>query len=49
VGRTISFGSFDHILTRGLVTSNAPTAGVAREVKGVSDHYPVWASFRPTD
>jgi len=47
VGRTIALFSFDHILTRGLARSDASTVGVAREVKGVSDHFPVWALLRP--
>jgi endonuclease/exonuclease/phosphatase family metal-dependent hydrolase len=45
VGRTTAFFSFDHILARGLSPAGAPAAGVAREAKGVSDHYPVWATF----
>jgi endonuclease/exonuclease/phosphatase family metal-dependent hydrolase len=46
VGRTTAFFSFDHILTRGLPTDDGAQAGVAREVKGVSDHRPIWALFR---
>jgi endonuclease/exonuclease/phosphatase family metal-dependent hydrolase len=45
VGHTRSFLSIDHILARGLQPAGAPSAGVAREVKGASDHYPVWATF----
>lgn len=45
IGRTTALFSFDHILARGLAPAGAPGAGVAREVKGVSDHYPVWATF----
>jgi endonuclease/exonuclease/phosphatase family metal-dependent hydrolase len=43
VGRTTALFSFDHILVRGLLPRDAASAGVALEVKGVSDHYPVWA------
>jgi len=45
LGRTRWLFSIDHILARGLLPAGAPSAGVAREVKGVSDHYPVWAAF----
>jgi len=47
VGKTttlLSF-SFDHILVRGLKPTGDPGAGVVRETEGVSDHFPVWASF----
>jgi len=45
VGHTRSFLSIDHVLARGLVPAGAPVAGVARDVKDASDHYPVWATF----
>jgi endonuclease/exonuclease/phosphatase family metal-dependent hydrolase len=48
VGRTttlLSF-SFDHVLVRGLETAGDPGAGVVRDVRGISDHYPVWVKLR---
>lgn len=47
VGRTVAFWSFDHIFARGLSPTNPHAAGVARDVKGVSDHRPVWATLLP--
>ena len=45
IGHTWKIFAFDHILSRGLTSAGTPSAGVAREVKGVSDHYPAWALF----
>lgn len=47
VGKTSTLfsSSFDHVLARGLEPAEAPAAGVARDVVGVSDHFPVWAAF----
>ena len=45
LGHTRWIFSIDHILARGLQPVGTPSAGVAREVKGASDHYPVWATF----
>jgi endonuclease/exonuclease/phosphatase family metal-dependent hydrolase len=50
VGKTSTFfgASFDHILFRGLPPSMDVTAGVVRDLSpGISDHYPVWATFTP--
>jgi len=44
VGRTISFFSWDHIFVRGMVKPSVLAAGAVREVRGASDHRPVWAS-----
>lgn len=41
VGKTTVLFSFDHIFSRGL--GDGSTAGVAREVRDTSDHFPVWA------
>jgi endonuclease/exonuclease/phosphatase (EEP) superfamily protein YafD len=43
LGPTISFFSWDHIFVRGLVPQRA---GVVRQVRGASDHKPVWAVAR---
>lgn len=43
VGRTTALFSFDHILVRGFGARRGPDSGVARAVRGVSDHSPVWA------
>ncbi|HYC31348.1 MAG TPA: endonuclease/exonuclease/phosphatase family protein [Gemmatimonadales bacterium] len=43
VGPTISFFSWDHIFTRGLPRPAAISAGVVRDVRGASDHHPIWA------
>jgi endonuclease/exonuclease/phosphatase family metal-dependent hydrolase len=45
IGRTTALFSFDHILGRGFGTTPPPSAAVVREVKGVSDHFPVRATF----
>jgi endonuclease/exonuclease/phosphatase family metal-dependent hydrolase len=45
IGRTTQLFSVDHILARGLAPAGTPAAGVVRDVVGVSDHRPVWASF----
>lgn len=33
---------FDHVLVRGFAPPPSSAAGVARDVRGVSDHYPAW-------
>ncbi len=43
LGPTISFFSWDHIFVRGLVPQRA---GVVRQVRGASDHKPVWVVAR---
>ena len=45
IGRTWKVFRFDHVLARGLSLPAASKAGVAREVKGASDHYPAWVTF----
>ena len=47
VGATHTIFSMDHILTRGLVAAEAGSVGVVREVRGASDHHPVWAVLVP--
>jgi endonuclease/exonuclease/phosphatase family metal-dependent hydrolase len=47
VGPTHTIFSMDHILTRGLVTAEPNGVGVVREVRGASDHHPVWAVLVP--
>ena len=47
VGRTLAFWSFDHVFVKGLHPTTPHGAGVARNVKGVSDHRPVWATLLP--
>jgi endonuclease/exonuclease/phosphatase family metal-dependent hydrolase len=48
VGPTHTIFSMDHILTRGLVMADPSGVGVVREVRGASDHHPVWAVLVPT-
>jgi endonuclease/exonuclease/phosphatase family metal-dependent hydrolase len=48
VGPTHTIFSMDHILTRGLVPAGPSSVGVVREVRGASDHHPVWAVLVPT-
>ena len=47
VGATHTIFSMDHILTRGLVGVEPGSVGVVREVRGASDHHPVWAVLVP--
>jgi endonuclease/exonuclease/phosphatase family metal-dependent hydrolase len=47
VGSSISFFSWDHIFVRDLSPARPPSAGVVREVRGASDHHPVWAVAVP--
>ncbi len=42
IGRTISFFSWDHIFTRGFLPRGPGDAGVLKDVRGASDHRPVW-------
>jgi len=48
VGKTTTLlrYSFDHLLVRGLEPPPGSNAGVVRNSDGISDHYPVWATFR---
>ena len=51
VGKTttlLSF-SFDHVLVRGLAPVGDPGAGVVRDIRAISDHYPVWVTLRLED
>jgi endonuclease/exonuclease/phosphatase (EEP) superfamily protein YafD len=47
--RTISYFAWDHIFVRGLAPLRADggSAGVVRDVRGASDHRPVWAVVVP--
>jgi len=47
-GKTWKLFAFDHILARGLGDFSGARSGVGREVKGVSDHYPLWLTFPAT-
>ena len=47
VGATHTIFSMDHILTRGLGAAGPGSVGVVREVRGASDHHPVWAVLVP--
>ncbi len=47
VGSSISFFSWDHIFVRELSPARPASAGVVREVRGASDHHPVWAVATP--
>jgi endonuclease/exonuclease/phosphatase family metal-dependent hydrolase len=47
VGATHTIFSMDHILTRGLAPAGPSSVGVVREVRGASDHHPVWAVLVP--
>lgn len=42
VGPTVSLFSWDHIFTRGLEPARPASAGVVADVRGASDHHPVW-------
>lgn len=49
VGKTSTFfsSSFDHVLYRGFPAEVEVRAGVVRDIpRGISDHFPVWASFQ---
>ena len=43
IGPTIAWFSWDHIFVRGLAPSRPYSIGLVGEVRGASDHYPVWA------
>jgi endonuclease/exonuclease/phosphatase family metal-dependent hydrolase len=45
VGDTITIFSWDHIFVRGLAVPVSAPAGKVRQVRGASDHRPVWASL----
>ncbi len=43
LGRTRAFWDMDHVLLKGLVVPEDSAAGLVRQVRGASDHKPVWA------
>lgn len=43
VGPSIAFFSWDHIFVRHLSPTRSPGAGLVKDVRGASDHRPVWA------
>jgi endonuclease/exonuclease/phosphatase family metal-dependent hydrolase len=43
VGPTVALFSWDHVFVRGLAPARPRSAGVVRDVRGASDHRPVWA------
>ncbi len=45
VGKTITVFSWDHIFVRGLPPARQTAAGKVVDVRGASDHKPVWASL----
>jgi endonuclease/exonuclease/phosphatase (EEP) superfamily protein YafD len=48
VGPSIAFFSWDHIFVRHLSPTRTPGAGLVKDVRGASDHRPVWAvALRP--
>jgi endonuclease/exonuclease/phosphatase family metal-dependent hydrolase len=47
VRRTSGMFAFDHILVRGLCPASTPAAAKGLDVRGISDHRPVWAVVRP--
>ncbi len=47
LGPTHMMFSMDHIMTRGLVPVSPTSVGVVRDVRGASDHRPVWAVLVP--
>jgi endonuclease/exonuclease/phosphatase family metal-dependent hydrolase len=42
VGPTVAWFSWDHVFVRGLAPARPRSAGVVPEVRGASDHHPVW-------
>jgi endonuclease/exonuclease/phosphatase family metal-dependent hydrolase len=47
IGPTVSWFSWDHIFVRGLSPTTPASAGVIHDVRGASDHHPVWAVVKP--
>ena len=43
VGPSVAWFSWDHVFVRGLAAARPASAGVVRDVRGASDHHPVWA------
>jgi endonuclease/exonuclease/phosphatase family metal-dependent hydrolase len=46
-GPSISLFSWDHIFVRGLAPARPASVGVLDDVRGASDHHPVWAVVQP--
>ena len=46
VGPSISLFSWDHIFVRNVSSSRSVGAGLVKDVRGASDHRPVWAVVR---
>jgi endonuclease/exonuclease/phosphatase family metal-dependent hydrolase len=47
VGKTITVFSWDHIFARGLELPDSGYAGQVKQIRGASDHRPVWATLLP--
>lgn len=45
LGPTVLLFGWDHIFARGLTAARRDAAGVVRDVRGASDHRPVWAAL----
>ena len=45
VGRTEVIWSWDHLFVRGLALAAPGRVGRLRDVRGASDHHPVWAEL----
>lgn len=43
IGPTVAWFSWDHVFVRGLAAAKPRSAGVVGDVRGASDHHPVWA------
>jgi len=46
-GPSISLFSWDHIFVRSLAPARPASVGVLDDVRGASDHHPVWAVVQP--
>jgi len=44
LGRTAAFWDLDHVLLKGLAVGGSPGVGLVHDVRGASDHRPVWAT-----
>lgn len=42
LGRTAAFWDLDHVLLKGLTVAGSPGVGLVHDVRGASDHRPVW-------
>ncbi|HTT68363.1 MAG TPA: endonuclease/exonuclease/phosphatase family protein [Gemmatimonadales bacterium] len=43
LGRTEAFWDMDHVLLKGMEAAGNPAVGLVKNVRGASDHKPVWA------